>query len=245
MRLAAVFPQVHALPRPQRRLAAMHRHAQAHAGQDRPHVGRHVVRPFGIVLEQRIAIAHRRARTNVPVSRTAGSAFSQISSEQLVCRVNMLAMPVCTWLAAIASATLLLMSQKPRPRVCTTKPFWATCGAGWAWLTGTAAGWSRSARDGSSARARAAGTRAVPELDYVRFHHEATPVRRARHVAALVFLLAARHALLEGVAVRQRLRLQRGPGADLAARARDWRNRRRTLPPCSLRAAPSTRTCTP
>src|SRR6185312_16605398 len=58
---------------------------------------------------------------------------------------------------------------------------------------------------------------AVPELQHVRLNQVATPVRRPRHLAPLELLLVARHALLEGVVIGQRLRLQRGPGADLAA----------------------------
>src|SRR5690606_32367351 len=59
--------------------------------------------------------------------------------------------------------------------------------------------------------------RAVPELDRARDDAEAAPARRARHVAAFVFGLELRQPRLEGRARVQRLRLPRGPRAQLAA----------------------------
>src|SRR6185437_13282332 len=53
MRVAAVLPQEQPLPGAQLRLAAVHRHHEAHAGEHGAHVGGHVVGAFGVVLEDR------------------------------------------------------------------------------------------------------------------------------------------------------------------------------------------------
>src|SRR3546814_17949208 len=50
---------------------------------------------------------------------------------------------------------------------------------------------------------------AVPELQHVRLDHEAAPMRRPGHLAAVELLLVACHPLLERVAIRQGLRLDR------------------------------------
>src|SRR6185312_16103278 len=165
------------------------------------------------------ARASQRSRS----SRTVGSAFSLSSSEQLVCAVNTWAMPSCTPLAATTSATLSVISVKPRPRVCAVKPCCPACSAGTERLMARLSSWiQQSVRPGLAVPAPAhalvqAELGAVPELDRVRLDQVAAPVRRARHVAAFELALVARHALVEALAAGQVLRLQRGPGADLAA----------------------------
>src|SRR5690606_7459649 len=57
----------------------------------------------------------------------------------------------------------------------------------------------------------------VPEFDPARAHAETGPARRPRYVAALELALGLGNARVEGLSRVQRLRLQRGPGADLAA----------------------------
>src|SRR5690606_33063255 len=59
--------------------------------------------------------------------------------------------------------------------------------------------------------------RRVPEFDPARAHPEAGPARRARHLVAFETLLHFRKPLFEGLARLQCFRLQRGPGAELAA----------------------------
>ena len=57
----------------------------------------------------------------------------------------------------------------------------------------------------------------LPEFDQQRLQPETRPVRRSRHLADDVPGRKLRHPLLESKATLQRLRLIRGPGADLAA----------------------------
>src|SRR5579883_682433 len=59
VRRTAVFPQIYALPGAQRQFAIPNRNTQTDAGEDRAHVRGHVIRPFCVVSEQRIAVAYQ------------------------------------------------------------------------------------------------------------------------------------------------------------------------------------------
>jgi len=58
MRLAAMFPDVDALPRSKRKPAPLNRQTHVHGGERRPDVGGHVVVAFDRVREDRVAIGY-------------------------------------------------------------------------------------------------------------------------------------------------------------------------------------------
>ena len=75
-----MFEQVDALPGAQHQPAAHDRHVELHLRQRGLEVRRHVVRPFVVVFVE-TALGRQIVEEFLEVVRTAGAAFSWISSE--------------------------------------------------------------------------------------------------------------------------------------------------------------------
>src|SRR5579871_32537 len=58
MRIVPMLIKINALPGAQLRATVVHRHGQADASENGAHVRRHIVRAFGVVLEDRVAVGH-------------------------------------------------------------------------------------------------------------------------------------------------------------------------------------------
>src|SRR5690348_773567 len=166
----------------------------------------------------RTSFAKKRSRS----SRTTGSAFSQISSEQLVCCVNTCATPSRNPLSASPVRSLSSSSTKPRPRVRTSKLVVAMRVVGREGvmseqLSGIKQTLAPLAANQFPTHAliQAMHVR-IPELDHVRRHPIAAPVRRARNLAVLEFLFTLLDARFQQLAIRQRAGLLGSPCAELA-----------------------------
>jgi hypothetical protein len=61
----AMFPQVNALPRAQRKASAAQRQAEVHGGERGADVCRHVVRTLAGVDKKRVAVGHEALKKNV------------------------------------------------------------------------------------------------------------------------------------------------------------------------------------
>lgn len=70
----AVFPQIDSLPGSQTEPAGHNRHTERTVGQNRAHMGWHIVAPFCGMLEFRIAVGHatRHESLEIPAHRRIG-----------------------------------------------------------------------------------------------------------------------------------------------------------------------------
>ena len=92
--VVAVFPEIHALPGAEGESAMGDRYGEVHGGEGGAHVGGHVVGALIIMLKHWVAVGADARHETFQITPHAGSAFSCMTSEALVCCRCKVAKPV-------------------------------------------------------------------------------------------------------------------------------------------------------